>query len=124
MVTGFRRYIYIGIGVLLMIQLFFISHYKNLADDYAVQLERTKIELVVREQNINLLNSEIQKQNQAIEMLEELNKQQNKEIEKANESIDKYNKWLKEYKNTTMASKNATSEEAIQWLKSKALQRQ
>lgn len=116
--SNIYKYLFVCVSIILV----FISfRYNNLSNDYnTLKLEYTQLEAkyTVEKANTSALENSLKTQNLLIEQFKNSSKDYEATIERLNDEISKMNNV--EVKYETSNNKEATSEEAIQWLRQKA----
>jgi septal ring factor EnvC (AmiA/AmiB activator) len=116
--SNLYKYIFVCIGVVL---LFISFRYYNLSNEYTkLTIEHTQLQAkyAVEKANTSALENSLKSQNLLIEQFKQSSLDYEATIDRLNGKIDEMNKV--EVKYETSNNEQATSEEAIQWLRQKA----
>ena len=116
--SNLYKYLFVCVSIILV----FISfRYYNLSNDYnELKLEHTQLEAkyIVEKANTSALENSLKVQNLQIEQFKQSSKEYELKIETLNKELSKVNDI--EVKYETSNNKEATSEEAINWLRQRA----
>lgn len=116
--SNLYKYMFVCVGVIL---LFISFRYYNLSNDYnELMLQHTQLQAkyTVEKANTSALENSLKTQNLLIEQYKQSSQDYENTIDRLNYKINELNKV--EVKYETSNNEEATSEEAIQWLRQRA----
>ena len=113
-----HKYLFIGVVAIFVIGIFKYYRLNEAYEDLTLKYTRLQSQYIVEKANSSALENSVRTQNMLIETYKESSKTYESTINKLNESIKDLNDINVKYEASN--NKNATSEEAIQWLRDKA----
>ena len=113
-----HKYLFIGVLAIFIIGVFKYYRLNEEFEDLTLKYTQLQSQYIVEKANTSALENSLKTQNMLIETYKESSKSYEKTINKLNESIKDLNDINVKYEASD--NKNATSEEAIQWLRDKA----